>query len=382
MNPGFNSRYETLEKLGEGGMGVVYNARDTRLGRLVALKMLPERLMESPQAREDFLREAQAIAALNHPHIETIYEICESEDAPVLVLEFMPGGTLCSRLEAQALSMDEIVRYGLQVADGLAYAHRRGLIHGDVKPENLMFAEDGRLKITDFGLARFDDSPTVVLDGRVAGTLKYMAPERFEGRPASRQSDIFSLGVVLNEMAGGQALPEAFEHLVRRATARDRARRYPSMDELAASLRQLHEVPAFTQPEIPTILVVEDDDTLRSVVEAGLTYEGYHVLTAGNGRDGMRIATEENPHLVLLDVMMPGLNGLDVCRQLRRRGYAGPIIMATGRGEEVDRVVGLEIGADDYLVKPYSQRELFARIRVHLRRWSNTCANSSVYLAA
>jgi serine/threonine protein kinase len=323
VSPGFISRYEVLEKLGEGGMGVVYKGRDAQLGRFVALKMPPERLVESPQARDDFLREARAIAALNHPHIETIYEICESEGAPVLVLEYMPGGTLYSRMGARTLSMDEIVRYGLEIADGLVYAHRRGLIHGDMKPENLMFAEDGRLKITDFGLARFDDGSTVTLDGKIAGTLKYMAPERFEGRPASRQSDVFSLGVLLHEMAGGQALPEAFEHLVRRATARDRARRYPSIEELAACLRQLHEVPAFTQPEAPTILVVEDDDTLRPVVGAGLPYEGYHVLEARNGRDGMRIATEENPHLVFLDVIMPGLNGLDVCRQLRAPRICG-----------------------------------------------------------
>jgi DNA-binding response OmpR family regulator len=121
---------------------------------------------------------------------------------------------------------------------------------------------------------------------------------------------------------------------------------------------------------------------LRSVVGAGLSYEGYHVLEARNGRDGMRVATEENPHLVLLDVMMPGLNGLDVCRQLRRRGFAAPIIMATGRGEEVDRVVGLEIGADDYLVKPYSQRELLARIRVHLRRGSVVHGSSCCFAAA
>jgi serine/threonine protein kinase len=135
MECGFIEQYEVLEKLGEGGMGVVYKARDTRLDRFVALKVLPASLAGSPEARERFCGEARAIAALNHPPIETLYEIRESEGAPVLVLEYLPGGTLRSRIGAQPLSLTEIVRYGLQIAEGLEYAHRRGIIHGDVKTE-------------------------------------------------------------------------------------------------------------------------------------------------------------------------------------------------------------------------------------------------------
>ncbi len=368
--------YEILATLGEGGMGVVYKARDTRLGRLVALKCLTMSALESAQARDRSLSEARAIAALNHPNIATIYEIGESDGAPVLVLEYLPGGTLRSRTGARPLSLPEIVQFGLQIADGLTHAHGHGVVHGDVKTENVMFTADGRLKITDFGLARLHDGRTVTVDGRIAGTLMYMAPECLHGWPADRLTDIFSLGVVLEEMARPQVMPEAFQNLVARATARDRSQRFQTVQELADALRPfdvaqgrgLVSVPDSRPCDTPTILVIEDDDGLRSTLETGLVSEGYRVLNAGNGRDGIRLAVEEAPHLVLLDVTLPGLNGLDVCRDLRHKGFKAPIIMVTGRVEEVDRVVGLEIGADDYLTKPFGRRELLARIRVHLRR--------------
>lgn len=367
-------RYDILGPLGEGGMGVVYKARDTQLGRLVALKCLATAVAESPQARDRSLAEARAIAAVNHPNIATIYEIGESDGAPVLVLEYMPGGTLRSRTGARPLSPAEIIEFGLQIADGLAHAHAHGVFHGDVKTENVMFTGDGRLKITDFGLARLQDERTMAGDGRIFGTLAYMAPECLHGWPADSRTDIFSLGVVLEEMARPQAMPEAFHDLVARATARDRSQRFQTVQELADMLRRIVAAPASRPCETPTILVIEDDHTLRDTLEMGLLSEGYRVLKAGNGREGIRLATEEAPHLVLLDVTLPGLNGFDVCRELRRKGFTVPIIMVTGRVTEVDRVVGLEIGADDYLTKPFGQRELVARIRVHLRRTAHVAS--------
>jgi eukaryotic-like serine/threonine-protein kinase len=182
--------YEILEQLGEGGMGVVFKGRDTRLARLVALKFLASDLLESPEACDRSLGEARAIAALNHPNIATIYEISETDGAPLLVLEYLSGGTLRSCLDARALSLAEIIEFGLQIAEGLAHAHAYGVVHGDVKPENLMFTGDGRLKITDFGLARLPDERTVTVDGRISGTLRYMAPECLHGWPADSRTDI------------------------------------------------------------------------------------------------------------------------------------------------------------------------------------------------
>jgi serine/threonine protein kinase len=360
-------RHEILEKIGNGGMGVVYKARDTQLDRLVALKVLETGLRDSPQARHRALDEARAIAALNHPSIASIYEIADAASAPVLVLEYLPGGTLRARMDARQFSLDEIVEYGVQVADGLAHAHAHGVIHGDVKPENLMFTEEGRLKITDFGVARFQDDRTIAADATVSGTVKYMAPELLRGARADCRTDIFSAGVVLEEMAGTQAMPESLHTVVACATARDRSQRFQSMQELAGALRRIERAKT-RAGETATILVIEDDDILRSVLEMGLTSEGYRVLVAGAGLEGIRLAAEQAPHLVLLDVTLPGLNGFDVCRELRHSGFNAPIMMVTGRAEEIDRVVGLEMGADDYLVKPFGQRELVTRVRAHLRR--------------
>jgi CheY-like chemotaxis protein len=361
------TRYEDLEKVGEGGMGVVYKARDGRLDRFVALKFLAASRPGSPQACNRALAEARAIAALNHPNIATIYEIDEIGDAPVLVLEFLPGGTLRSSM-AGTISRAQIVVYGLQVAEGLGYAHSHGVIHGDIKPENLLLTEDGRIKITDFGLARFQDGRTLTMNGKISGTLTYLAPECLHGWPADCRTDIFAFGVVLEEMAGAQDMPDGFRKMIERATARDRSQRHQNMQELVAELRQLNEAPPARSSDTPTVLVIEDDEGLRSVLELGLLSEGYRVVKAGNGREAVRIAAEQAPQVVLLDVGLPGLNGFDVCRELRRTGFAAPILMLTGRTDEVDRVVGLEIGADDYLTKPFSQRELTARIRVCLRR--------------
>lgn len=275
------AHYEILEQLGEGGMGLVYRARDKRLTRLVALKYVKA---TDPESRDRGFEEARAIAALNHPNIASIYEVSEGEDGPVLVLEYLPGETLKSRISTGRLGVAEILQYGLQIAEGLAYAHRHGLVHGDVKPANLMFTEDGRLKITDFGLARSFDEHTVTLNGKIAGTPRYMAPECFEGWPTDCRTDIFSLGMVLDEMAGGRRMPAAFLSVVARATARERAQRFASMQDLAFALSRVEEAPDASLCETQTILVIEDDEGLRNTLEMSLSTEGYSVLlTAAKG---------------------------------------------------------------------------------------------------
>jgi CheY-like chemotaxis protein len=360
-------RYELLDKLGEGGMGVVYKARDRQLDRLVALKFLASGLAGSERAEARSVEEARTIAALNHANIATIYEIRETEGAPVLALEYLPGGTLRARLDSGRLPFAEIVEIGRQVADGLAHAHAHGVVHGDVKPENLLFTADGRVKITDFGIARSVNARTVTADGKIVGTMRYLPPECLRGAPADRRADVFALGVVLEEMAAGREVAQTFRQLIASATAREASCRPQSMADIAAVLRRLV-VADNDANETPTILVVEDDEVLRSVLAMGLNDEGYRVIAAKDGREGIRLAAQEAPHLVLLDVRLPALNGFDVCRELRREGFNAPIMMVTGKTDEVDRVVGLEIGADDYLTKPFGHRELITRVRAHLRR--------------
>ncbi len=272
MIPRVVSHYEIVEKLGEGGMGLVYRARDTRLGRSVALKFLPPHLTASEEARRRLFEEARAISALNHPNIATLYEAGEHDGALFLVLEYLPGGTVRGRLRDLAsagmrLPVEDVIGYGLQMAEGLAHAHRRGVIHRDVKSENAMLTGEGAVKLTDFGLSKYRGGADLTRQGLVAGTVSHLAPERLQGGEADRRSDIFSLGVVLYQMATGELpfqgefeaavlhqivhtptppatrlrpeLPEAFERIVQRATAKAPEERHQSMEELISDLRSL-----------------------------------------------------------------------------------------------------------------------------------------------
>jgi Tol biopolymer transport system component len=220
--------YEVVAPLGAGGMGEVYRARDTRLGRDVAIKVLPEHLSANPDIHARFEREAKTVSSLNHPHICALYDVGTEDGVPFLVMELIEGETLAQRIERGPLPIPEVLRLGVQIADALDRAHRAGIVHRDFKPGNVMLAKSG-VKLTDFGLARstgvvapsggsgvtvaqLSQSPTVVspltVEGALIGTFLYMAPEQLEGREADARSDIWALGCVLYEMATGK---RAFE---------------------------------------------------------------------------------------------------------------------------------------------------------------------------
>lgn len=199
------SHYEILAKLGEGGMGVVYKARDTKLNRLVALKFLPRRLDSSQEDLIRFQQEARSISALNHPAIATIHDVDETEGQSFLVLEYLGGGTLKAKVKAlkadnRQLPVRDILEYGIQIAEALAHAHRHHIIHRDVKTDNVMLTEEGKVKLTDFGLAKLKGSAQITRDGSTLGTVAYMAPEQIRGEETDERSDLFALGVVLYEL--------------------------------------------------------------------------------------------------------------------------------------------------------------------------------------
>ncbi len=207
--------YEVKSQLGAGGMGEVYLAHDTRLGRDVAIKVLPSHLAATPDARARFEREARAISALNHPNICTLHDVGHQDGVDFLVMEYLEGESLAARLVNGALPMDEVLKVGTQIADALDKAHRQGLVHRDLKPGNIMLTRGGA-KLLDFGLARgtvlgavtdLSQSPThtrpLTAEGAIVGTFQYMSPEQLEGQEADARSDIFSFGAVLYEMATG-----------------------------------------------------------------------------------------------------------------------------------------------------------------------------------
>ena len=261
------AHYEVLAKLGGGGMGVVYTARDARLGRLVALKFLPPQWSHDDSAKQRFLREAQAASATHHRNICTIHDIETTDDGRLfIVMAYYEGQTLKQRLEAGALAIEEAVEIAAQVAEGLAKAHLEGVVHRDIKPGNLIMAEDD-VKILDFGLAKFANALQLTLEGSTLGTVAYMSPEQTRGEEADARSDIWAVGVVLYEMLTGTlpfkgAYPEAISHAIRndptpplvvagtdtppglnrivdRALRKNAAERYQSARELARDLRLL-----------------------------------------------------------------------------------------------------------------------------------------------
>jgi len=288
MNGKTVSHYRILEKLGGGGMGVVYKAEDTKLGRLVALKFLPEEVVADREALKRFEREARAASALDHPNICTIYEIGEHEGKPFIAMQCLEGETLKYRIGTKPMTTDEVLRLGTQVAEALAAAHSKGVVHRDIKPANIFVTQQGQAKVLDFGLAkllpRVDEataSRTLLTEpGATPGTLPYMAPEQLRGQPVDARTDIYALGCVLYEMATGKRpfraelatelssdilnkmpvapvrlnpeVPAKLEDVILKCLEKDPENRYQSAKELGVDLRRLT---ASTSATIPGTVI-------------------------------------------------------------------------------------------------------------------------------
>jgi len=263
------SHYKILEKLGEGGMGIVYRGRDTKLDRTVALKFLPPELTRDPSARERFVQEAKAASALDHPNICTIHEIDEVEGQTFIAMACVEGQTLKQKIASGPLKLEEAVGVAVQIAQGLEEAHEKGITHRDIKSSNIIVTQKGQAKIMDFGLAKLAGGSGVTSTGTIVGTAAYMSPEQIGGREVDSRTDIWSLGVVLYEMVTGQLpfkgeylpaliysilndrprlmsslredVPRGLECVVERALSKSPGDRYASVGDLLAELRALSE---------------------------------------------------------------------------------------------------------------------------------------------
>ncbi len=404
-----NDRYEITEHLGDGSTATVYKALDTKLGRQVALKVLLPHVRETTRKR--FFQEATAAAALNHPNIMSIYDIGEDGDYHFLVVEFVDGDPLSNYIPA---TPETVVKLGAQMARALAYAHARYIIHRDVKPANIKVTPDGTVKIMDLGLALPREAKRVTADGMVIGTPAYLSPEQAQGHTLDHRTDIYSLGVVLYEMATGHLpfdadeipallmqqvrqppppprlikpdLPVDLERVILRTLEKNPARRYATADALAAALDTVLEAPkrhtdtgtlvhpteaTVTDNKVnrrnkPTIRILLADDhvMMRRMLATFLESRDEFVIVgeASDGEAALRETLSLLPDVLLLDLNMPGKGGLEILPSVRSEAPNVKVLVLTGRDEDWYIMRAMRAGAHGYVLKSGDEGELIENI--------------------
>jgi len=403
------SHYQVLEEIGRGGVGVVYRALDTTLGREVALKVLGPAALREPEQERRFQQEARAAASLAHPAVSVIYEIDEADGATFIAMELVRGRPLSASIGGSPIEAGRALDLSIEVAEGLVEAHARGVIHRDLKPKNVMLTESGHAKIIDFGLAKLlrprppfesgaETPPWGDTDpGRILGTAAYMSPEQVRGGEVDARSDLFAFGALLYEMLSGEPafrretgvetlhailkepaprLPEAplgaagpvVQRVLDRCLAKAPDDRYPSATELVADLREARRrlataaqpaaAPA-PAPERPApapagplrVVIVDDEEPARAILREYLTRAGGVEIVGEcrNGFEAVKAVNDLAPDLLFLDVQMPKLNGFEVLELL---GRDVAVVFVTAFDEHAIRA--FDVHAVDYVLKPVS----------------------------
>jgi len=408
-----NGRYQILAHIGEGATAAVYLGRDQLLQRDVAIKVLLPHVKESTRAR--FFQEATAAAQLNHPNIMALYDMGKDDTRDYLVVEYIEGESLTQYVPCR---VDLLMALGLQIARALHYAHEREIIHRDIKPANIKVTPAGQVKIMDLGLALPRDATRVTAPGMVIGTPAYISPEQAQGQELDRRTDIYSLGIVLYEMATGQLpfnadditalllqhvqqqpppprlanpdLPPSLEAIILKTLEKKRERRFQTAEGLAEALEStlpLRETGEATQARPPEfqrtqrtdrlvdgsrspkriIKVVMADDhvllrrALASYLEAN---EDFLVLAeASNGDQALARTLELHPDILLLDLNMPVRSGLEILPEIRKQAPDVKVLVLTGRDDDIYIMRALRAGAHGYLLKSTDEQKLLEAIR-------------------
>lgn len=410
------NRYEITEHLGDGSTATVYKARDTRLNRDVAIKMLLPHVRDSTRKR--FFQEATSAAALNHPNVMAIYDIDEEGGRNFLVIEFIEGVSLSHYVPS---SPELVVDLGSQIARALQYAHEAQIIHRDIKPANIQVTPDGQVKLMDLGLALPHDAKRVTAHGMVIGTPAYLSPEQAQGLKLDHRTDIYSLGIVLYELATGQLpfnaddigalllqqvkqapppprlvnadLPLALEAVILKSLEKNPNRRYQSASAMASALEvalpmQQGEAPdtsaegakSTMQAERPPTLgtdsrtrmqrrtlriILADDHVLLRKSLSGLLEQHDEFVVVGEASDGAAALEQTiniQPDLLVLDLNMPGRGGLDILPEVRERAPAVKVLVLTGREEESYIMRAIRAGAHGYILKSSGEDDLLDAI--------------------
>lgn len=402
-------RYLVEEEIARGGMAHIFRAVDIYLDTKVALKILPPVLAKSKTAIEEIKEEARIAMSLNHPNIVHLHHFEDGPEYKFLVMEYVDGPSLADIVDQKnTVALDEAISYMRGACAGLEYAHSRRIVHRDVKSANFLVDPEGTVKLTDFGIAqKVRRALAKVTQKQVMGTVPYMSPEQLMGYKIDYRSDIYSLGVVLYELLSGfppfftggieaqimlkipeeiAGIPGHINDAILRALNKGPALRWNSASDFYHAL--INEPPPQEPPEQQIqwpaarvgsgaqnrrdfkILAVDDEEDLRVVIQTILANAGYQVDTAFDGRDGLEKIAKTSYDLLVLDIMMPRMDGIALLSRVRNEGSNIPVLMLTALTDQKHMLESYRSGADYYMSKPFSRNKLIAAVRYLLDDFS------------
>lgn len=402
-------RYELGPVIGAGTTGTVYRGRDIQTNEPVAIKVLhADILLNAPELLERFRREGEALRRLEHPNIVKVFMTVEENEQHYLIMEYVAGGSLATKLQKEtALPVEQTIALSLELADALTRAHHLNILHRDIKPANILLSQDGTPRLTDFGLARLSNSPSITTTGSIIGTPYYLSPEACYQQDVDERTDIWAFGIVIFEMLTGRRpftgdtlfdvvyaiknqpipewalqkedIPPALADLISGMLRKDRPARIGSARQVGAELEKIQkwlEKPANLRTPVHEknidsnagkirILIVDDHAVVRQGLRTFIDLQE-DMIVVGEGGDGLEavdLATHLQPDIILLDLVMPRLDGVDATRQILENSPKSKILILTSFGEDNKVFPAIRSGAQGYLLKDIHPNDLVKAIR-------------------